>query len=199
VNPSHPPRLAVWLLKHFGPESNQEALTGDLQEAFSLGKSKTWYWRQVLRAIAWRGHVSVILIAVACSWFMSWLPNLMESHTGSNVSFNHLLYVVTFTPLFLALHYLPKILEGKLGTWLHRALVMFLFLYCPLGLVFVLFSVLHRKMLSSQYPGTEQQRLMENLHRSLLQETDPKLRTAYEQAITKLKSNQKPDSIPPIA
>jgi len=54
-------------------------------------------------------------------------------------------------------------------------------------------------MLSSQYPGTEQQRLMENLHRSLLQETDPKLRTAYEQAITKLKSNQKPDSIPPIA
>ena len=188
MNTSYPPRLAVWLLKHFGPAINLEALTGDLDEAFTLGKSKAWYWRQVLAAIDWRRHVSMLLIAVACSWFMSWL------RMGSNLSSSRLLSMVIFTALFLALRYLPEILEGKLGIWLHRALVIFLFLYYPLSLMFLLFSVLHRKVLSSlPYRDMERQRLIESLNRSLLQETDSQLRTAYEQAITKLKGSETRD------
>jgi len=43
---SNPPRLAIWLLR------NNEALSGDLVETFREGKSRGWFWRQVLLAIA---------------------------------------------------------------------------------------------------------------------------------------------------
>jgi len=43
---SDPPKLACWLLLH------NEALAGDLVESFGAGKSRGWFWRQVLLAIA---------------------------------------------------------------------------------------------------------------------------------------------------
>jgi len=42
-----PPRLATALLRRFGPHN--EALAGDLREAYLAGKSTLWYWRQARR------------------------------------------------------------------------------------------------------------------------------------------------------
>jgi hypothetical protein len=38
MNSETPPRLAAWILQEFGPERNQEALAGDLTEAFQQGR-----------------------------------------------------------------------------------------------------------------------------------------------------------------
>jgi hypothetical protein len=48
---SNPPRLAIWLMRHACPRSNNEALTGDLVERFREGRSYGWFWNQVLIAI----------------------------------------------------------------------------------------------------------------------------------------------------
>jgi len=48
---SHPPRLAIWLLRHLCPGRNREAITGDLLERFAEGRSDGWFWRQVLVAV----------------------------------------------------------------------------------------------------------------------------------------------------
>jgi len=45
-----PPKLATALLKHLGPEN--DALIGDLREACLRGKSRWWYWGQVITIIA---------------------------------------------------------------------------------------------------------------------------------------------------
>jgi hypothetical protein len=47
---SHP-AIATWLLQRFiGPE--REAFIGDLREQYSHGRSRLWYWRQTLTAMA---------------------------------------------------------------------------------------------------------------------------------------------------
>lgn len=49
---SDPPRSAIWFLRHACPGSNNEALAGDLVERFREGRSRGWFWKQVLIAIA---------------------------------------------------------------------------------------------------------------------------------------------------
>jgi hypothetical protein len=49
---SEPPGGAIWLLRHLGRASRNEALTGDLIEEFREGRSPGWFWKQVLIAIA---------------------------------------------------------------------------------------------------------------------------------------------------
>src|SRR5579872_2220108 len=46
-----PPFIAVWMLEHMTMGVRNEALAGDLLEDFRLGRSVSWYWRQVLTAI----------------------------------------------------------------------------------------------------------------------------------------------------
>jgi hypothetical protein len=46
-----PPRLARWLLKHFGSSSDNEALLGDLAEQYVEKGRPAWYWRQAIGAI----------------------------------------------------------------------------------------------------------------------------------------------------
>jgi hypothetical protein len=47
---TRPPRLAVALLTRFVPD--EEPLTGDLIEEFAAGRSRAWFWRQTIAAVA---------------------------------------------------------------------------------------------------------------------------------------------------
>lgn len=45
-----PPRLALALLNRVVPQ--EEPLTGDLVEEFAAGRSRGWFWRQAIAAVA---------------------------------------------------------------------------------------------------------------------------------------------------
>ena len=46
-----PPRIATWMLKHFGSGPDIETLLGDLAEQYQRNGNAMWYWRQALKAI----------------------------------------------------------------------------------------------------------------------------------------------------
>lgn len=66
--------VATWLLHQFRP--GDTALVGDLLEEMAQGRSKGWYWRQVLRAIVggtmkdFLARPYVTLRAVATGWIV---------------------------------------------------------------------------------------------------------------------------------
>jgi hypothetical protein len=68
---SHPPRLAAWIVERLG--TIDEALVGDINEAYATGRSRAWYWQQVGLAIlfsVWhelRGHTLSAVGVVAAS------------------------------------------------------------------------------------------------------------------------------------
>lgn len=47
-----PPVVAAWLLQTFGSGPTIDALLGDLSEEYLAGRSRAWFWWQVLLAIA---------------------------------------------------------------------------------------------------------------------------------------------------
>jgi hypothetical protein len=48
---SQPPRVASWLLRHFGSSPNNDAVIGDLNERYRNGRPYLWYWRQTIATI----------------------------------------------------------------------------------------------------------------------------------------------------
>src|SRR5580765_2531242 len=68
---ANPPRMAAWILQHFGPQTNNDVLAGDLSEGFQQGRSSGWYWRQVLAAVRWRRLLSALLASAVVGWAMS--------------------------------------------------------------------------------------------------------------------------------
>jgi hypothetical protein len=48
---TNPPRLATWLLERLSSGYHRESLVGDLFEQYARGRTRFWYWRQVLVAI----------------------------------------------------------------------------------------------------------------------------------------------------
>jgi hypothetical protein len=46
-----PPKMAVWLLKQWASPYQRESLVGDLLEMYRAGRSRMWYWRQVIAAL----------------------------------------------------------------------------------------------------------------------------------------------------
>jgi hypothetical protein len=46
-----PPKLAAWLLERLSSGYHRESLEGDLFEELARGRTRSWYWRQVLIAI----------------------------------------------------------------------------------------------------------------------------------------------------
>jgi len=50
MNTSRPPLIAA-LLRHLGSTCRNDEILGDLAEQYASGRSRSWYWRQVLSAI----------------------------------------------------------------------------------------------------------------------------------------------------
>ncbi len=69
-----PPPIASWMLEHCIPGQRDEALAGDLEEAFQEGRTNGWYWRQSLAALAvgWMKYLGdrTALIVFALLWSM---------------------------------------------------------------------------------------------------------------------------------
>jgi hypothetical protein len=53
MNASQPPKVALALLR--AAAADDEPLAGDLLEEFHAGRSRRWFWRQVLRAVVTAG------------------------------------------------------------------------------------------------------------------------------------------------
>ena len=51
-----PPRLATWILKRLGSTVIEDALVGDLFEAYQTRRSPFWYWREVGMAMDQTEH-----------------------------------------------------------------------------------------------------------------------------------------------
>jgi hypothetical protein len=45
------PRIATWILKHFGSGPDVDTTIGDLMERYHKGRSRSWYWRQVMKTV----------------------------------------------------------------------------------------------------------------------------------------------------
>jgi hypothetical protein len=76
-----PPRIATWILKHFGCGPDIDVLLGDLAEQYLKG-SAIWYWRQALKAIPVgifreiRAHKGIAASALLIGWGV-WILSLM--------------------------------------------------------------------------------------------------------------------------
>jgi len=214
MNSVKPPRLAAWILQHFGPELNHEALTGDLNEAYQQGRPKGWYWRQVASAIRWRLLVSVLLFSVLLGW---WLTSPIVRPTRTFLSRPIDMAVITAT--YFASVLVPGMMRGKL-----RALVVLL-IAAIFGLLWrynpdvaerdwIFFWVvacnfvltLHRKgHASPPYHLTwrelflgdqdaEKERMIAKMEQSMREETDPQMRRAYAESIAALQRHPSKDA-----
>src|SRR5438045_6653383 len=74
---SNPPALATWLVEHLIPRGKNEALTGDLSEQFSQGRSEVWYWYQVLVAILVAFAKELRTVGAAAGFTGLWLGALL--------------------------------------------------------------------------------------------------------------------------
>lgn len=91
-----PPRIATWMLKHFGSGPNNDAVLGDLAERYVQNDSAMWYWRQAIKAIPVsflkeiRGHKAVAGRALLTGW-ITWILGAMLIFPvvffGTNVGF----------------------------------------------------------------------------------------------------------------
>src|SRR5690348_10856004 len=87
-----PPRLATWLLQRCLHGRHAESLIGDLFELYQGGRSRGWYWRQVLAAIfadivdAARASGRSLIAAVVVGWIaiLLWreINAVLVSHIG---------------------------------------------------------------------------------------------------------------------
>ena len=84
-----PPGVATWLLQHFMPACGGEAFIGDLHERYAEGRSRSWFWRQVLFAMGLaaaeeirrrKGRLLWMVLASVSVALLSVLP-----HAQSNV------------------------------------------------------------------------------------------------------------------
>ena len=51
MKPTDPPALPTKLLELLVPQQTSEPLLGDLIEQYESGRSRRWYWRQVILAL----------------------------------------------------------------------------------------------------------------------------------------------------
>ena len=89
---TQPPRIARWLLEHFGCSPNNATVAGDLDERYHIGRSAAWYWKQVAAAIGvsffkeiWNHKLRAVTAVIS-----GWLFALMATHWFNTfLPFNH--------------------------------------------------------------------------------------------------------------
>jgi hypothetical protein len=213
MNSAKPPRLAAWILQEFGPELNQEALAGDLNEAFQQGRSKAWYWRQVLAAIRWRRLIRPLLASALIGWWMTspgfgfenllsrpidmavitaacfaslFLPGIMRRR------FRFLLVLMIAAIFALFWHYNPHVAKHHAGIFFWVA-SNFVFYRERSAFATAPYHLSVRELVYGD-PNAERQRLLEKLHLTMLQETDPEVRRAYAESIVALQRHESTDA-----
>jgi hypothetical protein len=211
MNSAKPPRLAAWILQHFGPELNQEALTGDLNEALQQGRSKAWYWRQVLAAIRWRRLIRPLLVSALLGWWLTssiWEPAPTFASQSIDMAVITAVYVASLlTPgmmtrrlrVLLALMFAAAF--GLLYSYDRDMANRYSMFFWLVTINFVFYRerptrgryrVTIRELVYGD-PNAERQRLLEKLHLTMLQETDPEVRRAYAESIAALQKHQSTD------
>lgn len=79
MTPKQPPRIATWMLKHFGCGANNDVVLGDLEEHYQHNGSAVCYWRQVLKAVPvslfkeLRDHAWIAAAAIMTGWVLWYL------------------------------------------------------------------------------------------------------------------------------
>jgi hypothetical protein len=93
MRPANPPATASWMLEHLTPGESNRALAGDLHEEFRSGRSKSWYWRQVVGAISIRvtreffTHRTALLFAALWSMLApAWLLAIASLEGYANLN-----------------------------------------------------------------------------------------------------------------
>jgi hypothetical protein len=87
MTPKQPPKIATWMLKHFGCGANNDVVLGDLEEQYQKNKSAVWYWRQVLKAIPvslfkeLRDHAWIAAASVMTGWVL-WYLSVVTIFSG---------------------------------------------------------------------------------------------------------------------
>jgi hypothetical protein len=212
MNSEKPSRLAAWILQEFGPERNQEALAGDLNEAFQQGRSKAWYWRQVVAAIRWRRLIGPLLRSVLLGWLLTspmdgatpFLPNRPIDMALITVVFFASLFVpgITRRRLRVLLGLLTAAIFALLWRYQHDLARQYSMFFWLVAINFVFYRertargsyrVTIREQLFGD-PHAERQRLLEKLHLTMLQETDPEVRRAYAESIAALQRHESTDA-----
>jgi len=96
MTPNQPPRIATWMLKHFGSGANNDAVLGDLAEQYQKKASAIWYWRQAMKAIPVsfvrdiRGNkwgAARTLLVGWCMWIVGGMLVFPLVFGGTNVGF----------------------------------------------------------------------------------------------------------------
>jgi len=156
VKPTNPPALATKLLESFVPQRTSEALLGDLIEQYEAGRSRTWYWQQVILALvisagregrtsklqAVRAVVVGYLSGASFFYFTTWLAGrFVGGYMG--------LYTAYFL-VFLPLAFFSFVASGWLvRRWHSRPMVVMWAVFCVVASVVAFavcgwFSVLDR-------------------------------------------------------
>jgi hypothetical protein len=94
-----PPKFAASFLRRFGPAN--DALAGDLREAYVTGTSRRWYWRQTLSAIVGgvRQDIRQDIMLTLCGLYIG-------------VASYHLVLLPVYSIRVAANHFLSPIVPG---------------------------------------------------------------------------------------
>ena len=124
-----PPRIATWMLKHFGCGPDNDTVLGDLAEQYRHKGSAMWYWRQAMKAIPVsvlreiRAHKPIAARALLMGWTMWILAGALIfplAFIGTNVGYS-------FQPLHLIGSAWSFMWMPVLGVWNFHRSVSFVF------------------------------------------------------------------------
>ena len=138
-----PPRIATWMLKHFGSGPDIETLLGDLAEQYQRNGNAMWYWRQALKAIPVssfkeiRAHKWIAARALLTGWVVWMICEIMSPHLIR--SFYYFRLAGYHVPYFWGI--VPSLLSGALSGWVigrfHRSQRTGAVLFFAVSVIFI--------------------------------------------------------------